>query len=172
MSKATATRIPNKPSIRTGQDRDPSITTPFGLGAPPSPGAAAKCLSCGFGNVPVVEEVVWTIVLPMSHNAVQRTFGDTVNLFGANSGPEGVCSVDTTFLINGILQTDLYMTGLGIHVFVEPLVFARDPARERVLVTRGVLFDLGDAAELGELAAEERQNLVVEVVRERVQRVT
>jgi len=124
MSKATATRIPNKPSIRTGQDRDPSITTPFGLGAPPSPGAAAKCLSCGFGNVPVVEEVVWTIVLPMSHNAVQRTFGDTVNLFGANSGPEGVCSVDTTFLINGILQTDLYMTGLGIHVFVEPLVFA------------------------------------------------
>ena len=119
------TRIPSKVRAKFGNDRDPIVRTPFGLGAPPgTPGAAERCLKCSFGNVPVTEEVVWTIVLPMTHAATQGTFGDTINLFGGNSTPAGVCSVDSTFLINGILQTDLFCTGIGVHVFVEPLTFA------------------------------------------------
>lgn len=117
------TRVPTKPHFRSGNDRDPLARVPFGLGQSPSPGAAERCLKCGFGNVPVTEEVVWTVVLPISHQAVLQTFGDIINQFGGNAVPEGVCSVDSTFLINGILQTDLYTTGVGIHVFVEPLVF-------------------------------------------------
>jgi hypothetical protein len=124
MGKQAVTRIPSKVHARYGNDRDPLIRVPFGLGQDPgTPGAAERCLKCSFGNVPVTEEVVWTILMPMSHAATQQTFGDIINLFGGNSTPAGVCSVDSTFLINGILQTDLYCTGIGIHVFVEPLVF-------------------------------------------------
>jgi hypothetical protein len=118
-----ATRVPTKVHARSGQDRDPLVRVPFGLGQAPSPGAAERCLKCGFGNVSVIEEVVWTVVLPMTHASVQSTFGDIVNMLGGNNSPAGVCSVDSTFLINGILQVDLYLVGLGIHVFVEPLVF-------------------------------------------------
>ena len=52
----TTTRIPSKPHFKGGQDREPVARVPFGLGADPSPGAAARCLSCGFGNVPVVRQ--------------------------------------------------------------------------------------------------------------------
>ena len=125
MSKAAVTRIPTKVHQRYGNERDPLIRVPFGLGQPAgTPGAAERCLKCSFGNVPVTEEVVWTILVPMSHTATQQTFGDIINLFNGNGVPAGVCSVDSTFLINGILQTDLYCTGIGIHVFVEPLFFA------------------------------------------------
>ena len=72
------------------QDRVKRIS--FGLGQAPSPAAAEKCLRCSFGNVPVIEEVVWTI--------------------------------DSTFLINGILQTDILTQGVGVHVFCEPMSFA------------------------------------------------
>ncbi|HTQ47934.1 MAG TPA: hypothetical protein VMI75_34490 [Polyangiaceae bacterium] len=123
VAKAAVTRIPNKVHTRYGQDRDPLVRTPFGLGQSPSPGAAERCLKCGFGNVPVIEEVVWTCLLPLSHNAVQRTFGDIVSLTAGGGTPEGVCSVDSTFAINCILQTDLFCTGIGVHVFVEPHIF-------------------------------------------------
>lgn len=125
-------RVPREPSHRFANTRDPLVKVPFGLGQPPPdvtnqpgamPGAAERCLKCSFGNVPVVEEVVWTILLPMSHANVQTTFGDTINLFNPSGPAAGVCSIDSTFLVNGILQTDLYCTGIGIHVFVEPLVF-------------------------------------------------
>jgi len=130
-------RVPTSPSLRYGNDRDPVKRTPFGLGhenpfalaqvpqvdGSGAPDIAQKCLRCSFGNVPVTEEVVWTILLPMKHEDVQATFGDVVNLFNPQGPAAGVCSIDTTFLINGILQTDLYCTGIGIHVFVEPLRF-------------------------------------------------
>ena len=120
---AKMTRTPGKVHARYGQDRDPLVRTPFGLGQAPSPGVAERCLKCGFGNVSVTEEVIWTFTLPLRHNDVQLTLGDIINLFGGNNTPSGVCSVDSTFLINGILQTDLYCVGIGVHVFVEPLLF-------------------------------------------------
>jgi hypothetical protein len=118
-----ATRIPTKIHVRTGQDRDPIVRIPFGLGATPSPGAAERCLKCGFGNVPVIEEVVWTVVLPLKDTEIMASFSDVINLFGGNNTPAGIASIDSTFLINGILQTDLFCHGIGIHVFVEPLTF-------------------------------------------------
>jgi len=122
-------RVPARANHRFGNDRDPLMRQPFGLSQTPPPaipdasGQVEKCLSCGFGKVPVIEEVVWTILVPMKHADVQTTFGDTVNLFNPSGPAAGVCSIDSTFLVNGILQTDLFCTGIGIHVFVEPLVF-------------------------------------------------
>jgi len=110
---------------RFGQDREKTRRVPFGLGAAPgTPGAAEKCLRCSFGNIPVIEEVVWTIPLPLTTEEANATFGDTVNLLSGSSSVPGVASIDSTFLINGILQTDILSQGIGCHVFHEPMSFS------------------------------------------------
>ena len=116
----------NKKSIKYGgESREKVMRVPFGLGAPPGDEKAAeKCLRCGFGNVPVVEEVVWTIPLPLTAEQAQTTFGDTVNPLSGSSAVPGVASIDSTFLINGILQTDILAQGIGVHVFCEPMSFS------------------------------------------------
>jgi hypothetical protein len=106
-------------------ERDKVRRVQFGLGeAPGTVGAAEKCLRCSFGNVPVIEEVVWTIPLPLTSEEATATFGDTVNLLSGSSSVPGVASIDSTFLINGILQTDILAQGVGVHVFAEPMSFS------------------------------------------------
>jgi len=121
-----AKNLLNKKSIKYGgESREKVMRVPFGLGAPPGDAAAGeKCLRCGFGNVPVVEEVVWTIPLPLTAEQAQMTFGDTVNPLSGSSSVPGVASIDSTFLINGILQTDILAQGIGVHVFCEPSSFS------------------------------------------------
>ena len=110
---------------RYGNDREKVRRVPFGLGeAPGTVGVAEKCLRCSFGNVPVIEEVIWTIPLPLTMNEANSTFGDTVNLLSGSSSVPGVQSIDSTFLINGILQTDILAQGVGVHVFCEPMSFS------------------------------------------------
>jgi len=109
---------------RFGQDRDRVKRVPFGLGDAPSSDALNKTLRCSFGNVPVIEEVVWTIPLPLSEAEAQSTFGDIINVLTSQANVPGVASIDSTFLLNGILQTDLYTQGVGVHVFCEPMQLA------------------------------------------------
>jgi hypothetical protein len=114
-----------KKTAKWGSDREKVRRMPFGLGAlPGTPGAAEKCLRCSFGNIPVIEEVIWTIPLPLTVNEAAQTFGDTVNLLSGSSSVPGVQSIDSTFLINGILQTDILAQGVGVHVFCEPMSFS------------------------------------------------
>ncbi len=114
-----------KKSAKYGNDREKVRRVPFGLGAAPGTlGAAEKCLRCSFGNVPVIEEVIWTIPLPLTIEEATATFGDTVNLLSGSSSVPGVQSIDSTFLINGILQTDILAQGVGVHVFCEPMSFS------------------------------------------------
>jgi hypothetical protein len=97
----------------------------FGLGATPGDlGAANKCIKCSFGNIPVIEEVVWTIPIPLTSEEALATLGDTVNLLSGSSSVPGVASIDSTFLINGILQTDILAQGIGVHIFCEPMSFS------------------------------------------------
>jgi hypothetical protein len=111
-------------------EKDKPRRLQFGLGLDPTPGAvglgeaAAKCIKCSFGNIPVIEEVVWTIPLPLTSDEALSTFGDVVNLLSGSSSVPGVASIDSTFLINGILQTDILAQGIGVHVFCEPMSFS------------------------------------------------
>lgn len=109
-------------------ERDKVRRIQFGLGEDPGGSgalaAAEKCLRCSFGNVPVIEEVVWTIPIPLTSEEATSTFGDTVNLLSGSSSVPGVASIDSTFLINGILQTDILAQGVGVHVFCEPMTFS------------------------------------------------
>jgi hypothetical protein len=110
---------------RYGDSQDKVRRMQFGLGeAPGTLGAAEKCLRCSFGNIPVIEEVVWTIPLPLTADEALATFGETVNLLSGSSSVPGVASIDSTFLINGILQTDILAQGIGCHVFCEPMSFS------------------------------------------------
>jgi len=119
------TSIVSKPQHRYGDSQAKVRRVPFGLGeAPGTVGAAEKCLRCSFGNIPVVEEVVWTIPLPLTASEALATFGETVNLLSGSSSVPGVASIDSTFLINGILQTDILAQGIGVHVFCEPMSFS------------------------------------------------
>lgn len=131
MSKTLAKpgNIVPKPSSKFGAQQDRVKRIPFGYAKDPgmlgAPGdAAQKCLRCSFGNVPVIEEVVWTIPIPLNGDEALATFGDTVNLLSGSSSVPGVASIDSTFLINGILQTDILSQGVGVHVFCEPLSFS------------------------------------------------
>jgi hypothetical protein len=120
-----ASKALGSPKNRYGENREKARRVPFGLGAAPGTvGAAEKCLRCSFGNVPVIEEVVWTIPLPLTPTEATQTFGETVNLLSGSSVVPGVASVDSTFLINGILQTDILAQGIGVHVFCEPMSFS------------------------------------------------
>lgn len=117
--------IIGRKTAKFGDSQEKVRRVPFGLGAPPgTPGAAEKCLRCSFGNIPVIEEVVWTIPLPITSDEAISTFGDTVNLLSGSSSVPGVASIDSTFLINGILQTDILSQGIGVHVFHEPMSFS------------------------------------------------
>ncbi len=118
-------KITGKVTRKYGGDQERAKRIPFGLGAPPEGSvglAAAKdCIRCSFGNLPVIEEVVWTIPLPLTADEALATFGDTINLLSGSNSVPGVASIDTTFLINGILQTDIRAQGIGVHVFHEPM---------------------------------------------------
>jgi len=121
--------IVGRPMKKFGQDQERPKRVPFGLGVPATDGtlaadAAQKCLRCSFGNIPVIEEVVWTIPLPLTSEEALSTLGDTVNLLSGSSSVPGVASIDSTFLINGILQTDILAQGIGVHVFCEPMSFS------------------------------------------------
>ena len=111
--------------VKFGDSQEKVRRVPFGLGAAPGDMTAAnKCLRCSFGNIPVIEEVVWTIPLPLTAEEALATLGDTVNLLSGSSSVPGVASIDSTFLINGILQTDILAQGVGVHVFCEPMSFS------------------------------------------------
>jgi len=117
--------ILGKKTARFANDREKVKRVPFGLGYDPgTPGVVERCLRCSFGNVQVVESVVWTIPLPLTSAEALQTFGDNVNLFGGSGSQAGVASIDSTMSINGILSTDLFIRGLGVHVFADPLTFS------------------------------------------------
>jgi len=124
-SMSSKSSIIGRKTARFGDSQQKKQRLQFGLGAAPGTlGAAEKCLRCSFGNIPVVEEVVWTIPLPMTLTEATSTFGETVNLLSGSSAVPGVASIDSTFLINGILQTDILAQGVGVHVFHEPMSFS------------------------------------------------
>lgn len=133
--KNTQRSILGRQMYRFAEQQPPVRRMPFGLGASVDQngvagdhagalGAAEKCIKCSFGNIPVIEEVVWTIPLPLTSVEALATLGDTVNLLSGSSSVPGVASIDSTFLINGILQTDILAQGVGVHVFHEPMSFS------------------------------------------------
>jgi hypothetical protein len=102
----------------------------LGLGAacPSDPATAMQqaLTACPFNQIPVLEYVTLTIPLPVTDTAITSTFGDTINVLNVGqTAPPGVASVDSSFGINGLLQTNMLACGLGVHAFGEPISFTQ-----------------------------------------------
>jgi len=91
-----------------------------GLGAAPSDNVVNSVLTCGFTQVPVIEYVTWTIDLPVADAFIDGTFGDEIDVLQNPKAVPGVQDVDSSFVINGILQVDMLVIGFGVHGFAEP----------------------------------------------------
>lgn len=92
----------------------------IGLGASPSDNVVNSVLTCGFTQVPVIEYVTWTIDLPVADGFIDGTFGDEIDVLQNPKAVPGVQEVDSSFVINGILQVDMLVIGFGLHGFAEP----------------------------------------------------
>jgi len=91
-----------------------------GLGQTPSDNVVNSVLTCGFTQVPVIEYVTWTIDLPVADAVIDGTFGDEIDVLQNPKAVPGVQDVDSSFVINGILQVDMLVIGFGVHGFAEP----------------------------------------------------
>jgi hypothetical protein len=108
MSKMNAKSLDN-PGRMIGMGRNPTGV-----------GVVDSVLTCGFTHVPVIEYVTWTVDLPVADGFIDGTFGDEIDVLQNPKAVPGVTDVDSSFVINGILQVDMLVIGFGVHGFAEP----------------------------------------------------
>lgn len=96
----------------------------FGLGQTPDQTNTGAQLKCPFNAVPVIEHVTWTTTLPLANDDALATFGSQVKPLQNPDTVPGILSVDSSFIINGLLQTHMACYGIGIHIFGEPISFS------------------------------------------------
>jgi len=107
------------------RDREAVAGRMIGLGASPSNETFMSLSKCSFQQVPVIEYVTWTVPLPLSDDQIESTFGNEIDVLQNPKAVSGVASVDSSFVVNGILQTDMFVIGFGIHAFGEPMSFSQ-----------------------------------------------
>lgn len=97
----------------------------IGLGKEPSKDVVtADVMGFGFSQMPVIEYVTWTMSFPLSDPDITATFGSEINLLSTSGAPAGVAAEASSFVVNGVLQVDMFVAGFGIHVFGEPVSFS------------------------------------------------
>jgi hypothetical protein len=122
---------------------DPDAKRTVGFGAPPDLGkirAAASpreglgsmidmirdSMSCPIWNMPVIEQVRWTLLGPITDFSVKKNFGAQIDLFGSDKNPEGIDYVETTMAQVGELQTHTLACAIGFHLEPAPLCWTVD----------------------------------------------
>ena len=85
----------------------------------------ASAMSCQLTQVPVIEYVTQTIALPLTDTQFAASYGSEINLLNQQGLPTGAAAIDSSFAVNGILQTNMFCCGIGVHVFAEPLSFSQ-----------------------------------------------
>jgi len=106
-------------------DKQNTVNRMIGVGQNPTPALFQQVMQIGFTQVPVIEYVTWTFELPLLDTEIQSTFGDEIDILQNPKSVTGITSVDSSFVINGILQVDMLVVGFGIHMFGEPLAFTQ-----------------------------------------------
>ncbi len=83
-------------------------------------------IACPIWNMPVIEQVRWTMLGPQTDESVQKNFGAKIDLFGSGESPVGIDYVESTMAQPGQLQTHTLACAIGFHVEPEPLCFTVD----------------------------------------------
>lgn len=133
-------RVTHKPIFKLLSRPEPDDKRRIGFGAPPDMARikSAQSLRQGLGdfanlirdsvncplwNMPVIEQVRWTLGGPLLDFAVTKSFGAEIDLFGSDKNPEGIDFVETTMAQVGELQTHTLTCAIGFHLEPEPLVW-------------------------------------------------
>lgn len=82
-----------------------------------------SCRACPTYNMPVIEQVRWTLSGPMLTADVTSDFGAEIDLFGSGKNVPGIAFVETTMAQPGQLQTPTLACAIGFHLEPEPLCF-------------------------------------------------
>jgi len=124
----------------------------IGMGQAPTNDNIQAVLQCGFTQVPVIEYVTWTVDLPVPDTAIPGTFGEQIDLLQNPKAVAGVTDVDSSFVMNGILQVDMLVIGFGVHIFAEPAMGTQigNYMNNRSLLTSGSLPISPDAMCVGD----------------------
>lgn len=85
--------------------------------------AVTAAINCPLFNMPVVEQVRWTMDGPQTDASIIENFGSEIDLFGSGKSPEGISFVETTMAQPGQLQTYMITCALFLHLEPEMAVF-------------------------------------------------
>ena len=107
----------------------------------------------GFTQIPVIEYTTWTVETPLADSTIDALFGSEIDILAQPKGVPGIAAVDSTFYTNGILQTDIFVAGFGVHIFAEPQSFEAvgnaltpAPASATATVVSSDVYTLNDVA--------------------------
>jgi hypothetical protein len=116
---------PNDPARKIGMGAD--FRTGMGQGTPAQRfiGAVQAQLRSPNWTLPSIEHVRIHYDGPLNDNAVQQSFGNSINPLGASidSPPPGSVAVESTMAEPGKFQTSVLVMAVGWHFTPEPLIF-------------------------------------------------
>jgi hypothetical protein len=118
-------------TIGLGSKPDSQRIRAAGLGSPRDNAAGLgdlissiqACKACPTYNMPIIEQVRWTLGGPLPDSTVQSAFGAEIDLFGSGKNVPGIAFVETTMAQPGQLQVPTLCCAIAFHLEVEPLEF-------------------------------------------------
>lgn len=82
-----------------------------------------SCKACPTYNMPIIEQVRWTLGGPLLDATIQSAFGAEVDLFGSGKVVPGIAYVETTMAQPGQLQVPTLCCAIAYHLEPEPFEF-------------------------------------------------
>lgn len=96
-------------------------TNPEGLGDLVS--SILSCKACPTYNMPIIEQVRWTLGGPLLDSTLTSAFGAEIDLFGSGKNVPGIAFVETTMAQPGQLQVPTLCCAIAWHLEPEPFEF-------------------------------------------------
>lgn len=127
-------RRPDPSPFRTiglGGKPDPNRIKAAGLGSPRTNqeglgdlvSSILSCKACPTYNMPIIEQVRWTLGGPLLDSTVTQSFGAEIDLFGSGKVVPGISYVETTMAQPGQLQVPTLCCAIAYHLEPEPFEF-------------------------------------------------
>jgi hypothetical protein len=82
-----------------------------------------SCKACPTYNMPIIEQVRWTLGGPLLDSTIQQSFGAEIDLFGSGKAVPGIAFVETTMAQPGQLQVPTLCCAIAWHLEPEPFEF-------------------------------------------------
>jgi hypothetical protein len=118
-------------TIGLGAKPDTNRIRAAGLGAPRENreglgdlvSSILSCKACPTYNMPIIEQVRWTLGGPLLDSTITSAFGAEIDLFGSGKVVPGIAFVETTMAQPGQLQVPTLCCAIAWHLEPEPFEF-------------------------------------------------